>query len=261
MWKFNPIALERRERVTADNLIILGSSRKWPGGRQKSWFIATNADLQEKKGAANIFSWHLGEKTTSLDEKANDEWGRCIYLGINILQRRAEMCRELQEKLFNKSVLTFLSLYVFVFKARRLNNSRLLRWRLCYKLFVFPLANPKPKRHVTLAKNTEENYIQSRKKGKVSSWSNLAQNWEDRPNNTALGEVFAPPASFEWFPFKNWFSKCIKSVRFRILAAGLMWNKDKLCDEADKWISSASFATNMIGMKSNRASFIVFICR
>ena len=110
MWKFNPIALERRERVTADNLFILGSSRKWPAGRQKSWFIATNADLQEKKGAANIFSWHLGEKNTSLGEKANDEWGRCIYLGINILQRRAEMCRELQEKLFNKSVLTFLSL-------------------------------------------------------------------------------------------------------------------------------------------------------
>ena len=172
------------------------------------------------------------------------------------------MCRELQEKLFNKSVLTFLSLYVFVFKARRLNNSRLCRWRrVCYKLFVFPLANPKPKRHVTLAKNTEENYIQSRKKGKVSSWSNLAQNWEDRPNKTDLGEVFAPPASFEWFPFKNWFSKCIKSVRFRILAAGLMWNKDKLCDEVDKWISCASFATNMIGMESNRASFIVFICR
>ena len=62
MWKFNPIALERRERVTADNLFILGSSRKWPAGRQKSWFIATNADLQEKKGAANIFSWHLGKK-------------------------------------------------------------------------------------------------------------------------------------------------------------------------------------------------------
>ena len=37
--------------------------------KAKSWFIAANADLQEKKGIS-IFSCHLGEPTISLDDKA-----------------------------------------------------------------------------------------------------------------------------------------------------------------------------------------------
>ena len=43
------------------------------------------------------------------------------------------------------------------------------------------------------------------------------------------------------------------------LGSRLMWTKDKLCDEPNKWFSCESFATNTIGMDSNNTRFFKII--